>query len=71
MKVRELIEELKKENQNAPVQFWHEEKGYIDIVCVGQNKDELDYQFDDVGLTEEQAIEKVCVELNEVSDDND
>tara|TARA_R110002049_G_scaffold301012_1_gene492751 strand:- start:903 stop:1112 length:210 start_codon:yes stop_codon:yes gene_type:complete len=69
MKVRELIEELKKENQNAPVQFWHEDKGYIDIICSGQNKDELDYQIDDRGLTKEQAVEKVCVELNGVSDE--
>jgi|6_EtaG_2_1085325.scaffolds.fasta_scaffold144518_2 hypothetical protein len=65
MKVKELIKELKQQNQNAPVHFWDDRKGYIDIWCGGQDDDEINYQTEYKGLTREQALEQVCVELHE------
>jgi hypothetical protein len=41
----------------------------MDIVCFGQDKDEIVYQVEDEGLTEKQALDKVSVELHAIEDD--
>ena len=71
MKVKELIKELKLQNPDAPVTLWAVEgdRGHMDIVCFGQDKDEIVYQVEDEGLTEKQALDKVSVELHVIEDD--
>ena len=71
MKVKELIKELKLQNPDAPVTLWAVEgdRGHKDIVCFGQDKDEIVYQVEDEGLTEKQALDKVSVELHAIEDD--
>ncbi len=64
--VEQLIQSLKEQNPKAPVKFWHEDKGYVDVFVFGQNQDEISYQIRKNKLTKEQASSKVFVEINEV-----
>ena len=64
MIVKELIYWLEKENPDAPVRLW-QQGGYSDIYVNGQDVDEIHYQMEYEGLTKEQALNKVFVELHE------
>ena len=64
MKVKELIHYLEKENPDAPVVFT-ENCSFNDILFNGQDQDEIHYQMEYEGLTKEQALKEVRVELCE------